>query len=173
MKTRKLADRLFEMAEMLAEVDDLDTAHRSELVDARAFADELKSNLATIISILDGEIVHAADGSGSVYGDTHEAVVKPRPSKVTTDWPLALPAAIRAIDSARLINEETGEVETLAEGVARLLPDLVPMSPSVRPKKTGATLLGLDLDRYQTLEWSSPSVRLVPIEDVDAEEVAA
>jgi len=88
--------------------------------------------------------------------------IKRRPSKVTTDWGRLLPAAVYRIVDEQVVDAETGEVMSPAEKIIRALPKIVPMTGSVKAKKTGLDAVGVDGDKYTEKEWGALSVRVIP-----------
>ena len=178
MKLSKLSDRTYEAIDALAECTHIDPQddQPERLVHTLALLGELKTVVAELTSLVTTDLLNAAESDNCVITAGHlQATIKPRPAKKRTDWPLLLPAAIEAaISDHRIVNEATGEVEPVESTLARVLPDLIPMTASVSPKTTGLALLGIDRDRFVDTEWAAPSVKLERIQpdtaDVDADE---
>lgn len=139
-----------------------------EAVHGRQIVERIRKHLADIIGEIDLTIIaltaDAADDNDHRIVEVDEKTtvsIKRRPSKVSTDWPRLLPVAAARIVDSRDVDPETGEIMRPEDKIVEILPKLVPMTASVNAKKTGAKLLGIDLDDFQTKEWSGLSVRLI------------
>ena len=174
MNLTTITDRTHEALDSLGEITHIEGEPTAEkLVYALGLVDDLAKLTRDLKGLIETDLINTAEHDEVVSGNLR-AVIKPRPAKKRTDWPLLLPAAVRAIDDMRIVNEETGEVESTIDAVLRVLPDLVPLTASVSPKTTGLKLLGIDRDAYTNTEWAGPSVKLERLVDaVDGGDVSA
>ena len=159
-------DRIFESIDELTLVTHVEgDATAGELLHAIVELGQLKDIVSDIESLLKTELCNMSKHGDVVTTDTHTTSIKTRPASTSTDWARALPAALEAIDNLRMFDADSGVVEDYVDAAARLLPELVPMTGSVKPKKSGAKRLDLDLESYVTVTaWGGLSVgKITPI----------
>lgn len=160
----KITDRTHEAIDALGEITGIDSHDDPErLVYALANLGELKGLVSDLESLLKTEIINAVGERGDVLCEAAgvTASIKPRPAKQSRDWKRFTPVAIDRMCEDKIVNESTGQLETDREAIVRQLPDLVPMTASVKAKTTGLAALGFERDEYVDTEWAAPSVRLV------------
>lgn len=166
MNLQRITDRIHEAQVQIDEITHVEEYDEHAAVGTIVMIDDLVKQLGTLKSILTSEVLTNRTADTIDIG-THTATIKARPKKKSTDWPMLLPAALLRINERRALDEETGEMEPFDAAVARLLPDLVPMTGSVNPKSTGMSKLGFDPKKNMYVkvdEWSPPSLRIEPIE---------
>ena len=124
--------------------------------------------VSDIVALLKAELLSVCEHGDLIETGTHQLSVKRRPSKVSTDWPRMMPVLLARISDARHVDLETGEAERYEDTVARILPTVVPMTGSVKPKTTGCKSLGVNADDYQDIEWGALSISIRPADEVTA-----
>ena len=114
-------------------------------------------------------------GEESIVVDGRRGRIRYMPGSPRTDWPLLLGNVLSRVSDMRRIDKETGEaLERVEDTIARVLPTVVPMTDSVKPKKGGCERLGIDVSAYMEVgDWRRQFV----IEDTETDsadgEVAA
>ena len=156
-----LRDRIHDATGALAAVTHInDDATGQELAEAFAEIKTLASVVREVEALINAEGCQRSIKGDEYDNDTQTVYVTTKAKSEKWDHGLLLPNVLEEIRGQRQVDPTTGEMETADEAYARQLPTVYSMTPSAKPKKTGLAGLGIDVDKYRTVEWGGLTMRI-------------
>lgn len=159
-----LVQELWDIVARLEAIQEIEPTIGAECIELVDIAKAVNAEARSTVGHFEGYAMTAVDQTdGMLYSGDRVAVVKNQGAAKKTDWPLALPRIVARISDARQVNTETGEAERIEDAICRVLPEVVPMTASVSPKRKGMEAIGLGPNQFTEVgEWR----RKLIIEDV-------
>ena len=159
-----LIEELSDILAHLRAVQEVEPDIGAECIELVDLAKAINAEARSTVGHFEGYAMTAVDQTdGMLFHGDRVAVVKNQGAGKTTDWPLALPRIVARISDARHVDTETGEAERIEDAICRILPEVVPMTASVSPKRKGMEAIGLGPNQFTEVgEWR----RKLIIEDV-------